>query len=79
MALPPLSGMVGGEHGGPGAGRVPRREQVGRRLTVPVGMKPPVTVAVSEIERADRPAGEGVVAMVGVAWTMVTGSARSRS
>ena len=42
---------------------------------MPVGLNPPVTVAVSEIEVPTGPPGEGVVAMDGVAWVMVTGSA----
>ncbi len=44
-------------------------------MTVPVGLTPLLTVAVSKIGRADRPACRGVVAIVGVAWVMVTGSA----
>ena len=42
-------------------------------------MKPPVTVAVSKMEVPTGPPAEGVVVMVGVAWVMVTGSARRRS
>ena len=44
-------------------------------MTVPVGLNPPLTVAVSEIDVPTGPPGEGVVVMVGVAWVMVTGSA----
>ena len=44
-------------------------------MTVPVGLKPPVTVAVSKIEIPTGPPAEGVVAMAGVAWVMITGSA----
>ena len=45
------------------------------KVTVPVGLKPPLTVAVSQMEVPTGPPAEGVVAMVGVAWVMVTGSA----
>ena len=41
---------------------------------MPVGLKPPVTVAVSEIEVPTTPPAEGVVAMAGVAWVMSSGS-----
>ena len=44
-------------------------------MTVPVGVNPPLTVAVSEMEVPTAPPAEGVVAMVGVAWVMTTGSA----
>ena len=44
------------------------------KVTVPVGTNPPLTVAVSEMEVPTGPPAEGVVAMVGVAWVMVTGS-----
>ena len=44
-------------------------------MTVPVGLKPPVTVAVSEMEMPTGPPAEGVVAMAGAAWAMATGSA----
>ena len=45
------------------------------KVTVPVGLKPPLTVAVSEMEVPTTPPAEGEVAMAGVAWVMVTGSA----
>ena len=45
------------------------------KVTVPVGMTPPLTVAVSKMEVPTGPPADGVVAMVGVAWVMVTGSA----
>ena len=45
------------------------------KVTVPVGLNPPVTVAVSEMEVPTGPPAEGVVAIAGVAWAMVTGSA----
>ena len=45
------------------------------KVTVPVGLTPPLTVAVSKMEVPTGPPAEGVVAMVGVAWVMVTGSA----
>ena len=45
------------------------------KVTVPVGVTPPLTVAVSKIEVPTTPPAEGLVAMVGVAWVMVTGSA----
>ena len=38
-------------------------------------MNPPLTVAVSEIDVPTGPPAEGVVAMVGAAWVMTTGSA----
>ena len=44
------------------------------KVTVPVGVNPPLTVAVSEMEVPTGPPAEGVVAMVGVAWVMVSGS-----
>ena len=42
---------------------------------MPVGVNPPLTVAVSEMEVPTAPPAEGVVAIVGVAWVMTTGSA----
>ena len=45
------------------------------KVTVPVGVNPPLTVAVSEMDVPTGPPAEGVVAMVGVAWVMTTGSA----
>ena len=44
-------------------------------MTVPDGLNPPLTVAVSEMDVPTGPPGEGVVVMVGVAWVMSTGSA----
>ena len=44
------------------------------KVTVPVGVTPPLTVAVSKMEVPTGPPADGVVAMVGVAWVMVTGS-----
>ena len=74
MALPPLSGLsvevkIGSplQVGSVGGNRL--------KVTVPVGLKPPLTVAVSEMETPTGPPAEGVVAMVGVAWAVVTGSA----
>ena len=74
MALPSLSGLLGKVESGaplqvvsPGPNRL--------KVTVPVGLRPPVTVAVSEMEVPTTPPAEGVVAMAGVAWAMVTGSA----
>ena len=45
------------------------------KVTVPSGLNPPLTVAVSEMDVPTGPPGEGVVVMAGVAWVMVTGSA----
>ena len=45
------------------------------KVTVPVGLNPPLTVAVSEMDVPTGPPAEGVVAMVGVAWVITTGSA----
>ncbi len=44
------------------------------KVTVPVGLKPPVTVAVSLMVVPTGPPAEGVVAMAGVALIVVTGS-----
>ena len=69
----PLSGLVEVKTGVPaqvasvGGNRL--------KVTVPVGLKPPLTVAVSEMDTPTTPPAEGVVAMAGVAWAMVTGSA----
>ena len=52
--------------GGPGAGARSAGEN-SVKVTVPVGLNPPVTVAVSEIDKPTGPPGDGVVAMAGVA------------
>ena len=44
------------------------------KVTVPVGVNPPLTAAVSEMDVPTAPPADGVVAMVGVAWVMVSGS-----
>ena len=70
--MPPLSGV--GEVK-PGS-RCRSRSVGGNRLkvTVPVGLNPPLTVAVSEMDVPTGPPADGVVAMVGAALVMVTGS-----
>ena len=65
MALPPLSGLVEVNTGVPVQVVFPGGNRL--KVTVPVGLKPPVTVAVSEMEVPTGPPAEGVVAMVGVA------------
>ena len=44
------------------------------KVTLPLGLNPPLTVAVSEMVVPSSPPGDGVVAMVGAAWVMVSGS-----
>ena len=73
MALPPLSGFVEVKTGVPA--QVASAGGNSLKVTVPVGLKPPLTVAVSEMDVPTGPPAEGVVAMAGVAWVMVTGSA----
>ena len=59
MALPAiqLSGLVEVNTGVPVQVASPGANSL--KVTVPVGLKPPLTVAVSEIERADRAARRG--------------------
>ncbi len=71
VALPPLSGLVSVNSGVAGAGRVRREEVEGDRAgrVEAAGHRRRVGDG-----GADRPPAEGVVAMVGVAGVMVTGS-----
>ena len=77
MALP-LSGLLGEVKTGVPA-QVASAGGNSSKVTVPVGMKPPVTVAVSEMDVPTGPPAEGVVEIAGVAWVMVTGSSAQPS
>src|SRR5262249_26380551 len=73
VAVPALSGL--------GGGKTRARVQVvlpgakSSKVTLAVGLKPPATVAVSEIAVPTGPPAEGAVEIVGVARVVGTGSA----
>ena len=62
VAVPPLSGLVEVKAGGPVQVVFPGAKRL--KVTVPVGMKPPLTVAVSEMELPTGPPAEGVVEII---------------
>jgi hypothetical protein len=73
VALLPLSGLVEVKTGVPVQVVLPGGKRL--KVTVPVGLAPPLTVAVSLIAVPTGPPAEGVVEIVGVALPVVTGSA----
>ncbi len=73
MARPPLSGLVEVNTGVPL--QVASLGGNSWKVTVPVGLNPSVTVAVSKIKVPTGPPTEGEVPTVGVALIMTTSSA----
>src|SRR5215469_617428 len=72
VAVPAVSGLVEMKTGG--RAQVVSPGGKSSKVTVPVGLKPPLTVATSWMSVPTAPAVEGAVVTVGVAWVMLTGS-----